>query len=132
MAKKIGDRVSSARDRLAKMGFGGRLLQRPEKNAPTEFTPEDIEHAISKTADTLGSDFCSGDCGNFAIALAEILGENASFEVVAGSDPEMYDHVAVKFEGNSTMGPAKRPFPAQGPKNTTKSTKRITGWSVFL
>ena len=61
---------------------------------------KDILASIEQIRNKHEHDFTSGDCGEFAIALAKFLTENkipCEYLVEYGSHYEMYDHVAVSI-----------------------------------
>lgn len=68
----------------------------------------DILRLIKATTERFGHEFVSGDCGNFAIALATFLWEKKMFPVgflvEYGSHYEMFDHVAVTCQGAAYDG----------------------------
>lgn len=62
----------------------------------------DILRVIALAVKHFGHTFCSGDCGQFAIALAHYLKEQGltvAYLIESGSHYEMYDHVLVSVNG---------------------------------
>ena len=62
----------------------------------------DILRVIALAVKHFGHTFCSGDCGQFAIALARYLKEQGiqvEYLIESGSHYEMYDHVLVSVNG---------------------------------
>ena len=78
------------------------------KKASKDISAEELEDFLAKN--TRNINHSSGNCGTFAIALADFLGiENTMMVWVELGDREIFNHVAVEykgelFDGNGSVG----------------------------